>query len=212
MKLSRLILADDHLLLLEAFRKLLEPRYEIVRTVSDGYALLEWAMALKPDMVLLDMAMPLLNGLEAGRQVRKKIPGTKIIYLTMNEDPDLAIEAMRLGAAGYLLKKSAANELYFAIEEVLRGRKYVTPPIAQGIQEAFVRDPRPKERVKVLTPRQREVAQLLAEGMSMKEVAEVLKVTPRTVAFHKYQMMDALGFKTTADLIRFAIKNHVTAA
>jgi DNA-binding NarL/FixJ family response regulator len=183
-----------------------------VRTVSDGYALLEWAMALKPDMVLLDMAMPLLNGLEAGRQVRKKIPGTKIIYLTMNEDPDLAIEAMRLGAAGYLLKKSAANELYFAIEEVLRGRKYVTPPIAQGIQEAFVRDPRPKERVKVLTPRQREVAQLLAEGMSMKEVAEVLKVTPRTVAFHKYQMMDALGFKTTADLIRFAIKNHVTAA
>jgi DNA-binding NarL/FixJ family response regulator len=212
MKLSRVILADDHTLLLEAFRKLLEPRYEVVRTVSDGRALLESAIALMPDAVLVDMAMPLLNGLEAGRQIKKKVPGTKIIYLTMNEDPDLAIEAIRAGATGYLLKKSAANELFYAIEEALQGRQYVTPQVARGIKEAFIRDPRLRERTKTLTPRQREVAQLIAEGKSMKEVAEVLKVTPRTVAFHKYQMMDDLGLKTTADLIRFAIKNRVIAA
>jgi len=212
MKLPRVILADDHTLLLEAFRKLLEPRFDVVRTVSDGRALVESALALLPDVVLVDVAMPILNGLDAGRQIRAKLPGIKLIYLTMNEDPDLAMEAMRVGASGYLLKYSSATELFQAIALVLKGKRYVTPSIARGMKEADIRDPRPNVQRKTLTPRQREVAQLLAEGKSMKEAAAVLKVTPRTVAFHKYQMMDDLGLKTTADLIRYAIKNRVTAA
>jgi len=187
MKLPRILIADDHALVLEAIRKLLEPQCEVVATVTDGRALVESAVMLKPDVVLIDIAMPLLNGLEAVRQLKAKMPAVKLICLTMNEDSEVGAEAMRAGASGYLLKKSAASELFHAIQEVLRGRSYITPEIARGMQETFIRDPRHGSRRTVLTSRQREVTQLLAEGKSLKEAANVLNVTPRTVAFHKYQ-------------------------
>jgi DNA-binding NarL/FixJ family response regulator len=212
MKLIRVMLADDHALLIEAYRKLLEHNFDVVGGVTNGRALLENAPVLKPDVVLLDIGMPLLNGLDAGRQLKAKIPGTKLIYLTMNEDPDLAIEAMRAGASGYLLKICAASELFLAIQSAVRGKPYVTPQIARGMEEAFVRDPEAKKCRVNVTPRQREVLQLLAEGKSMKQAADVLHVSARTIAFHKYQMMQDLGLKSTAGLIQYAIKTHVVAA
>jgi DNA-binding NarL/FixJ family response regulator len=209
MKLPRILIADDHALVLEAIRKLLEPQCEVVATVTDGRALVESAVMLKPDVVLIDIAMPLLNGLEAVRQIKAKMPAVKLICLTMNEDSEVGAEAMRAGASGYLLKKSAASELFHAIQEVLRGRSYITPEIARGMQETFIRDPRQTIRRTVLTSRQREVTQLLAEGKSLKEAAHVLNVTPRTVAFHKYQIMAEMKLKSTADLVRFALKNGI---
>jgi DNA-binding NarL/FixJ family response regulator len=212
MKLIKVMLADDHALLIEAYRKLLEHNFEVVGGVTDGRALLETAPALKPDVVLLDIGMPLLNGLDAGRQLKAKIPGIKLIYLTMNEDPDLAIEAMRAGASGYLLKICPAAELFRAIQAAVRGKFHVTAQIARGMEEAFVRDPEAKKTRVTVTPRQREVLQLLAEGKSMKQAADVLHVSARTIAFHKYQMMQDLGLKSTAGLIQYAIKSHVVAA
>jgi DNA-binding NarL/FixJ family response regulator len=202
----RVLLADDHTLLLEAFEKLLEPDYTVVGAVSDGRALLAAAAELKPDVIVLDIAMPLLNGLDAARQIKKTMPAIKLIFLTMNEDPNLASEAFRMGASGYLLKTSAASELSEAINEALCGRFYVTPHITQGMMESFIRRPGDDRDAPQLTPRQREVLQLLAEGRSMKEAAKILKVTPRTVAFHKYRMMEQLHLKTNADLIQFAIR------
>ena len=209
MAFPRVMLADDHTILVEAFRKLLEPHFEIVGTVSDGIALLEAAPQVKPDVIVIDIGMPLLNGLEAALRLKKQMPAVKMIFLTMNEDPDLAVDAMRSGASGYLLKSSAASELIRAIHLSLKGKTYITPLIARGMQKAFINDPRPKNRAKVLTPRQREVVQLLAEGKSMKEVASVPNVTPRTVAFHKYRVMQELHLGTTAELIQFAIKSRI---
>jgi DNA-binding NarL/FixJ family response regulator len=209
MKFPRVILADDHKILVEAFRKLLEPHYEVVATVSDGRALLDAAGALKPDVILLDIGMPLLNGLEAARQLKTKLPAVKLIFLTMHEDPDLAVEAMRAGASGFLLKTSASSELLHAIQEALKGKTYITPQISKGMEKSFIRDPRGRQRPKSLTPRQCEVVQLLAEGKSMKEIADLLHVTPRTVAFHKYRTMEELALNSTAELIQFAIKNHI---
>jgi DNA-binding NarL/FixJ family response regulator len=208
MKLSRLMLADDHQLLLEAFRKLLEPHFDVVGTATDGVALLEGAQTLRPDVVVIDLAMPVLNGLDAARKLKQTLPEVKLIFLTMNEDPDFAVQAMREGASGYLLKKSGAAELVQAIYAVIKGKSYVTPQIARGVQEAFIRDPEGKPKRTVLTQRQQEVLQLLADGKSMKEAAAVLAVTPRTIAFHKYRMMEELGIKTTAELIKFAIQSH----
>lgn len=209
MKFPRVLIADDHALVLEAIRTLLEPQCEVVATVTDGRALVESAVMLKPDVVLIDIAMPLLNGLEAVRQLKAKMPKVKLVCLTMNEDSEIGAEAMRAGASGYLLKKSAASELFHAIQEVLKGRSYITPEIARGMQETFIRDPRQVTRRTVLTSRQREVTQLLAEGKSLKEAAHLLNVTPRTVAFHKYQIMAEMKLKSTAELVRFAIKNGI---
>jgi len=209
MKFPRVLIADDHALVLEAIRTLLEPQCEVVATVTDGRALVESAVLLKQDVVLIDIAMPLLNGLEAVRQLKAKMPGVKLICLTMNEDSEIGAEAMRAGASGYLLKKSAASELFHAIQEVLKGRSYITPEIARGMQETFIRDPRQVTRRTVLTSRQREVTQLLAEGKSLKEAAHLLNVTPRTVAFHKYQIMAEMKLKSTAELVRFAIKHGI---
>jgi DNA-binding NarL/FixJ family response regulator len=203
------MLADDHTMLVEAFRKLLEPHFEVVGSVADGRALLETAPQLKPDVIVVDIAMPLMNGLEAALRLKELMPAVKLIFLTMNEDPDLAVEAKQRGASGYLLKSSAASELIRAIQMALKGKSYVTPQIARGMQKAFINNPGPRVRAKALTPRQREVVQLLAEGKSMKEVADVLNVTPRTVAFHKYRIMEELSLKTTADLIQFAIKSRI---
>jgi len=209
MTLPRVMLADDHTILVEAFRKLLEPHFEIVGSVADGRALLETAAQLKPDVIVVDISMPLMNGLEAASRLKQLMPAVKLIFLTMNEDPDLAVDAMQRGASGYLLKSSAASELIRAIQMALKAKSYVTPQIARGMQKAFINNPRPRVRAKALTPRQREVVQLLAEGKSMKEVADVLHVTPRTVAFHKYRIMEELSLKTTAELIQFAIKSRI---
>lgn len=203
------MLADDHTILVEAFRKLLEPHCEIVGTVADGRALLEAARELRPQIIVLDIAMPLMNGLEAAHRLKEEMPGVKLIFLTMNEDPDLAIEAMHCGASGYLLKSSAASELIDAIRMALKGKTYVTPQIAREMQKAFINNPGAKKRAKVLSARQREVVQLLAEGKSMKEIASILNVTPRTVAFHKYRVMETLHLDSTAQLIQFAIKSGI---
>jgi len=212
MALPRVLLADDHTLVIEALRKLLEPHCNIVGLASDGLSLLEVAPALKPDVVVVDIGMPLLNGLEAGRKLKTMMPAVKLVFMTMNEDPELAIEAMRERASGYLLKSSAGSELFQAIQVALKGGSYVTPRIAKGMQDAFIRDPQLKIHDKRVTPRQQEVIQLLAEGKSMKEAAAILKITPRTIAFHKYRAMEHLGIKTSANLIQFAISNHILIA
>ena len=207
----KLFIADDHRLVLEAFHTLLQPHYDIVGKATDGLSLLEAAPSVKPDVIVIDLIMPLLSGLEAGRQLKTKMPAVKLIYLTMNEDPEIARKAMQGGASGYVLKSSAASELFQAVQVALKGGSFVSPRIARGMEEAFIRDPEAKDKDKErrLTPRQREVIQLLAEGKSMKEAADILKLTPRTIAFHKYRVMENLGIKTTANLIQFAIKNHI---
>src|SRR2546421_9625306 len=188
MKRPRVLLADDHRLLREAFAQLLEPNCDVVGAVADGRALLAAARELRPDIVVLDIAMPLLNGLDAARQLKRTMPEVKVIFLTVSEDPDLAAEAFRAGASGYLLKNSAASELFQAIQEVLQGRSYVTPLATRGLVDNCFRPPEPERKSGALSPRQREVLQLLAEGHTMKEVAGVLNITVRTVAFHKYGM------------------------
>lgn len=212
MKGSRILLADDHTLLLEAFRVLLEPEFEVVGTCSDGRELIEAAQRLKPDAIVLDIGMPMLNGLAAGERLKQLLPGVKLIYVTANQDPELAAEAFRLGASAYLLKTSAGSELVRAIRGALRGRTYVTPVIAAAMEGSFIRNGGRPTRASRLTPRQREVLQLLAEGRSMKEVGAVLNITPRTVAFHKYAMMDELQIRTNAELIQYAMKTSVVAA
>ena len=204
----RVLLADDHALILGAFEKLLAPDSDIVGQVNDGRALVAAAETLKPDLIVLDISMPLLNGLEAGRQIKRRSPHIKLVFLTMNEDPDLAAEAFRAGASAYLLKRSAASELSTAIREVMQGRSYITPLITADLVGSLLHGGEHRPAA-TLTPRQREVLQLLAEGHSMKEVAALLNITPRTVAFHKYEMMEQLNVKSTAELIQYAVKNHI---
>jgi DNA-binding NarL/FixJ family response regulator len=180
-----------------------------VGAVSDGRELLKAAARLQPDVVVLDIAMPLLNGLDAARHLKATMPKAKLIFMTMNEDPDLVGEAFRAGASAFLLKQAAAFELMDAIERVLKGGSYVTPRASEGQAKISLRDPRAREHVTEPTPRQREVIQLLAEGCSMKEVASILRITKRTVAAHKYAVMDLLQLKTNADLVQYAIKHRI---
>jgi DNA-binding NarL/FixJ family response regulator len=208
MNKARVLLADDHALLLGALEKLLAAEYDVVGQVSDGRALLTAAEQLKPDVIVLDVSMPLLNGLEAGRQIKQRMRNVKLVFMTMNEDADIAVEAFKAGASAYLLKRSAASELSAAIREVLQGRSYITPLITEGLVGSLLHADEHKGGHE-LTPRQREILQLLAEGRSMKEVAAVLNVTPRTVAFHKYRMMEQLKVKSTAELIQYAVKHHI---
>jgi DNA-binding NarL/FixJ family response regulator len=205
----RVLLADDHQMLVDALKPILEPRYEVVGAVSDGRELLKSAARLQPDVVVLDIAMPLLNGLDAARHLKATMPKAKLIFMTMNEDPDLVGEAFRAGASAFLLKQAAAFELTDAIERVLKGGSYVTPRASEGQAKISLRDPRAREHVTEPTPRQREVIQLLAEGCSMKEVASILRITKRTVAAHKYAVMDLLQLKTNADLVQYAIKHRI---
>jgi DNA-binding NarL/FixJ family response regulator len=204
----RVLLADDHALLLGAFEKLLADDCDIVGQVSDGRALVAAADRLKPDIIVLDISMPLLNGLEAARQIKQNLRSVKLIFVTMNEDTDLAAEAFRAGASGYVLKQSATSELLAAIRQVMEGRSYVTPLITEGLMGSLMR-PDGTAPSHELTPRQREVLQLLAEGRSMKEVADLLDLTPRTVAFHKYRIMEQLKVKSTAELVQYAVKHHI---
>jgi DNA-binding NarL/FixJ family response regulator len=196
-------------MLVDALKGILEPRCEVVGTVGDGRALLEVAAKLQPDIIVLDIAMPRLNGLDAAWHLKRTIPKIKLIFMTMNEDPDLVGEAFRAGAAGFLLKKAAAFELMDAIEKVLKGGSYVTPSAADGQANIFLREPKARDHAAEPTPRQREVIQLLAEGRSMKEVASVLQITKRTVAAHKYAVMDLLQLKTNADLVQYAIRHRI---
>src|SRR3954447_21726232 len=205
----RVLLADDHNLLLGVFEKLLAAECEIVGTASDGRTLVLKAQRLHPDVVMLDIAMPLLNGLDAGRQIKQMDASIKLVFVTMNEDPDLAAEAFRAGASAYLLKRSAGSELLTAIREAMKRRSYVTPLVTEGMLGSLMH-PAGRERAsQPLTTRQREMLQLLAEGKSMKEAASILNVTPRTVAFHKYRIMERLKIKTNAELIQFAIRQHL---
>jgi len=211
--LPRVMIADDHVLVAEACRKLLESEYEIVATVSDGRALVQAATELRPQLIIVDVAMPILNGLDAGQQVKEFLPSVKLVYLTMNHDADLAAEAFRRGASGYLLKTCAASELTTAVREVLRGKSYLSPTIARDTVDFLLRQgTRLIEEGERLTERQREVLQLLAEGKCMKEVADVLNITTRTVAFHKYRIMEVLNAKSSAELVQYAIRNHLIAA
>jgi DNA-binding NarL/FixJ family response regulator len=203
----RVLLADDHALLLGALEKLLSTDCEVVGQVADGRALVDAADRLKPDVIVLDISMPNLNGLEAGRQIKQRLRSVKLVFVTMNEDPDLAAEAFRAGASGYLLKQSAATELMTAIRQVMQGRSYVTPLMTEGLMESLMQPPEHGQTD--LTPRQREILQLLAEGRSMKEVATLLRITPSTVAFHKYRMMEQLKVKSSAELVQYAVKHHI---
>ncbi len=208
---TRVILADDHILMLDALRNLLEPEFEVVGTFADGRALVEAAPQLKPDVIVLDIAMPLMNGLSAGQRLKRLIPAAKLIYLTMNQDQDMAAEAFRLGANGYLLKQSAASELVDAIRQVVRGGSYVTPLMTEDVVGSVTNHFKKLKSTNYLTLRQKEVLQLLAEGRSMKEAAFILNVSPRTVAFHKYTMMDHLHIKTSAELVQYAMSSQLVA-
>jgi DNA-binding NarL/FixJ family response regulator len=208
MERARILIADDHALVAEAFKSLLEPEYNVVKVVTDGKSLITAALESEPDIVLLDLGMPLLNGLDAGLELKKLLPRIKLIILTMNEDPEVASKALRHWASSYLLKKSASIELTQAISEVLRGRSYVTPAMAQKLMDEFIRNPH-SDRAKELTQRQRQVLQLLAEGNSMKQAAAILNIAVRTIAFHKYRIMEEFGLRTNADLVRFAIREHL---
>lgn len=212
MKRTRIVLADDHTLMADALKNLLEPEFEVVGIFADGHALVEAAPALHPRVIVLDIGMPTMNGLIAGQKLKQLMPLVKLIYLTMNHDPDMAAEAFRLGASGYLVKNSAAAELVRAIREVIRGGSYVSPFLTKDMVGSFVQNFKRMKQPPRLTLRQKEVLQLLAEGRSMKEAAFILNVSPRTVAFHKYTMMEHLHVRSSAELIQYALKNSVMNA
>ena len=212
MNRPRIILADDHTLVLDALKNLIEAEFDVVGIFSDGISLVEGAAELKPNVIVLDVGMPKMNGLNAGERLKQTMPLVKLVYLTMNQDPDIAGEAFRLGASAYVLKNSAAKELLQAIREVVRGGYYVTPLMTEGMSGSFVRNFKQRKSKYHLTLRQKEVLQLLAEGRSMKEVAFVLNVSPRTVAFHKYSMMEHLHIRSSAELIEFAMKSSLAPA
>lgn len=211
MRRPRVLLADDHQMLLDALKGLLEPSYEVVGLVSNGRALLKVAEELLPAIIVLDIAMPQLNGLDAGRQLKRLMPSVKLIFMTMHEDPYLVGEAFRAGASAFLHKQAAGLELTKAIETVLKGGSYTTPNAAKGLSDISLREPKNREHAPEPSPRQREVIQLLAEGRTMKEAADVLYITPRTVAAHKYSAMELLQLKTTAELVQYAIKQRIIA-
>ena len=209
---ARLLIADDHRLVAEACKNLLEPEFEVVGVVGDGRSLVKAALALKPDIIILDIAMPRLNGLDAGSQIKERWPGAKLVFITMNSTAEMAAEAFRRGASGYVLKHSAAEELRTAIRKVAQGESYLSPLIAKETVNFLLNhhDSRPGE--KRITSRQSEILQLLAEGLSMKEVAAVLDLKPGTVAFHKYRMMQTLGLKTNAELLEYALRRQMVAS
>jgi DNA-binding NarL/FixJ family response regulator len=203
----RILLADDHALVLEGFRRILEDQYELVGTAGDGHALLAAAKTVQPDIVILDVSMPLLNGIDAAAQMKKICPAAKIIIVTMHADAEYVRSAFEAGASAYVLKRSAVE---LAIRAVLAGHTYITPLITKELVDAYLSTT--SEKPRGLTPRQREVLQLLAEGQTAKEIANLLNITSRTVEFHKGQIMDQLKLKTTADLIKYALTHGIVNA
>ena len=212
MRRPRVLLADDHKIVAEGLRSLLEPEFEIVGIVEDGRALVAAAQKLNPDVIVADISMPLLNGIEAARQLKKGTSQAKIVFLTMHPDVMYATRALEAGASGYVLKHAAPSELITAIREALKGRIYLTPLIAKDVLESFSGGSH-KGRKSDLepTPRQREVLQLVSEGRSAKEIASILHISTRTVEFHKYRLMEALGIRTNAELIQYAIKHGIVS-
>ena len=208
----RIVLADDHCLFVDALKKFLEPEFEVVGSFYDGCTLVNEAPRLNPDFIVLDIGMPQLNGLNAGRRLKELTPKTKLIYLTMNTNRDVAAEAFHLGASGYVAKSSAGTELVEAIHQARLGKFYITPLMTEGEVGSFIQNIQAKRRPEKLTPRQKEVLQLLVEGRSMKEVAFRLNVSQSTVAFHKYKMMGDLKLKTSAELIQFAVRESMIMA
>lgn len=211
MKRPRVVLADDHPLMMDALKNLLEPDFEIVGTFTDGHALVEGAPKLNPNAIVLDIGMPTMNGLSAGERLKKLLPSVKLVYLTQNIDQDMAREAFQLGASAYVIKSSAASDIVRAVQEALRGGSYVTPVLTKGMVGSFIKNFKQEKRTNRLTLRQKEVLQLLAEGHSMKGVAFVLNVSPRTVAYHKYTMMEHLSIRSSAELIEYAVKRSLVS-
>jgi DNA-binding NarL/FixJ family response regulator len=209
MSKTRVIIADDHQMLNDAIKNLLEPEYEVVGTFTDGESLVHDAAALSPDVALIDVSMPKMNGLIACGHLKKMLPRLKVIFLTMNQDLDTVGEAFRSGASGYVLKTSAVPELKTAIREVLRGGYFATPRLTEGVIGSFVQSFKKMKPQHFLTLRQKEVLQLLAEGYSMKQVANALDITPRTVAFHKYAIMEELGINSSAELISYFMRSGI---
>jgi DNA-binding NarL/FixJ family response regulator len=205
----RVVIADAQVLMAEALEKLLAPDCEIVGRVSDGRALLEIVASQHPDVAVIDIALPLLNGLDAGSQAKQIDRALKIVIVTANEDPDLAAHAIRACASAFLLKRCSGSELMRAIREVMQQRTYVTPLIAGGVVHSLIHTSLDDKSADHLTQRQRQVLQLLAEGKSMKQAGSILGITARTVAFHKYRMMEQLKITTSAELIRVAFQGHV---
>lgn len=210
MKRLRVLLADDHVIVAEGLKGLLEPEFELIGIVQDGRALLDAADRLQPDVIVADISMPLLNGIDAVRQIRRTGRDIKVVFLTMHPDVAYAVSAFEAGALGYVLKHSAPSELIVAIHNALKGKTYVTPLIAGELMQFYKGGEYKKRKEHAqLTERQREVLQLLAEGRSARETASVLKISPRTVEYHKYRLMEDLGIKTVADLIKYAINNGI---
>jgi len=204
---TRVVIAEDHTLMAEGLRKLLECEFESVQTVANGRQLLDIVAAWKPDIVLLDIGMPLLNGIEATRRLSKISPSTKVVMVTAHNEPQYVVEAFRAGATGFVLKRCAVSELVNAIRQVLDGHTYVTPLVAERAVEAARVTAKPGP---ALTSRQREVLQLVAEGCTAKEIANVLKLSVKTAVFHKMAIMDKLGLRTTAELTRYALEQGIT--
>jgi DNA-binding NarL/FixJ family response regulator len=206
MSKPRVLLADDHTLVLEGFKKLLEDYCEVVGAAEDGRALLEAAQRLKPDVIVLDISMPHLNGIDAAHQLRKTVPEAKLIFITMHADQAYVSQAFKAGASGYLLKRSAGSELVQAIEAVMKGDYYVTSLIAKDlVHSALDGTQQPIIQTNRLTARQREILQLVAEGLAVKEIAATLAISPKTVEYHKSKLMEQLDLHTTAELTKYAL-------
>ena len=209
---TKVLLADDHTLVCSLLKDLLEPDYEVVGTVSDGRELLKAAASLRPDVALVDIGMPSLNGLDAGRRLKKEHPHIKLIYLTMNNSVEYAREALQSGASAFVLKNSPSSILLQAIRDALRGVSYVAPEIKQAMNEIFMRDPKAVDRPQHLTDRQREVLQMLAEGRTLREIADALQISYRTVRFHKVRIMEELGISKNAELVQYAMKHGIVSS
>jgi DNA-binding NarL/FixJ family response regulator len=210
MKKTRVLLADDHKIVLEGLKKLLAGEFELVGSVGDGRALVDQAATLHPDVIVADISMPQLNGIEAVRRIKKTDENIKVVFLTMHPDATYAASAFEAGASGFVLKHSAPSELITAIHEAMKGRTYVTPLIAGELIHAYQEGVSPeKDFLKKMSPRQREILQLVAEGKSAKEIASILNISTRTVEFHKYRMMEKLHIKTTAELVQYAVRHGV---
>jgi DNA-binding NarL/FixJ family response regulator len=204
------MLADDHAIVIDGLRRLLEPDFDVVGTVGDGEALLMAAKKLKPDVIIADFSMPLLNGIEAVRRLKKEGSSCKVVFLSMHADVELATEALKAGASGYVLKHSAAESLSQAIWSAMEGRLFVSPRISSDVMPNLTAPSRRGDGLTSrLTPREREVLQLVAEGRTIRGIAMILSVASRTVVFHKSNIMDKLGLRTTADLTQYAIKNRI---
>lgn len=213
MRKPRILLADDHTLFVEALQRVLEAEFDLVGAVGDGRALLEAAPRLEPDVILLDLSMPLLNGIDAAQQLHRTVPHSKLVFLSMHGDPTYVTEAFRAGASGYVLKRANATELVQAIRTALRGQFYVSPMLAKGVLDPLLNQPvSPVSAQATLTLRQREVLQLVAEGRSLKEIASILSVSVKTVEFHKTRIAKQLGLYTTADLTKYALSHGLVSA